>query len=453
MIRSTAPWLAAAILLAVPATAAAGPARWTKLTGLDYTADTTDEVGLARTPDGVLHVAYHEPPASIKHLAILPDGTRLPGATTIAAFTLGAHNRPALTAAPNGIQAFFAGLHAGGERPRMSSASSADGFGWQLEPVVSNADITNPHKPYDASGIGAASAAGVPVFAWGDSDPGAGGIHEGVDPTTPDREFPETARCCEVDPNVAVDAAGGQVVVAWNSEVNDNAQALYLGGAGDVMAAPGSAARQQGQRVGLTARIGAPGVYLGYTAGANAFDGHPALWLVGTGRTLTLARQRRARFTGAAAAHDGRLWLFWAREERLFATRSNTAATRLGAVVSVRAPGRTTAILRLAGEGSTGPLDLLAHVRRSAADVGTWHRRIRPGLSVVAKRKGRRRLEIRVTDAGEPVARARVRVRGRGFTRTVRTDGAGRARARVRGRRLRLRAVKPGYVNGYARVR
>ena len=56
--------------------------------------------------------------------------------------------------------------------------------------------------------------------------------------------------------------------------------------------------------------------------------------------------------------------------------RSNPAASAWGATVSIKGAGGT--IHELAGEGSAGPLDVVA---RTEAD---YHQRILPGLTITA---------------------------------------------------------------------
>ncbi len=58
---------------------------------------------------------------------------------------------------------------------------------------------------------------------------------------------------------------------------------------------------------------------------------------------------------------DGRLWVMWEkRSQRLYATRSNRAATWFGAVVEVNPPAGTGSIWKAAGDGALGRLDLVA---------------------------------------------------------------------------------------------
>jgi hypothetical protein len=71
-------------------------------------------------------------------------------------------------------------------------------------------------------------------------------------------------------------------------------------------------------------------------------------------------------------------------ERRVFATRTNKAATRAGAIVSTKPPPGTSTIWRLAGEGSAGPLDVLLHVT-AGGSIATWHTQVLPRLLLTAK--------------------------------------------------------------------
>src|SRR4051812_35488615 len=100
-----------AVVLAVPANALAGaPGKWSLVSPNNE--DNIDQVGLARTNDGVLHAIYAlKGEQSISHTSIAANGTV--GATTpvqegwatIAAV-------PDLVAQPDGsLRAFFGGIH------------------------------------------------------------------------------------------------------------------------------------------------------------------------------------------------------------------------------------------------------------------------------------------------------------------------------------------------------
>ena len=413
--------VAACALLALPAVAVAGPpGKWTKVTGLDYTASNIDELGLARTSNGVLHVVYVKSPGGtspdqLLHGALSADARQLLGPDPVVTF--GSLNAgAALTAGPGGLRAFFAGLNDLGTpyaalTNSMSTATSSDGSSWLVAPApASNGTPAGSSPVYAGDGIsGTLATDGTPVSAWGDSAPGAAGYHLGLNPAAPDVHFPASG-CCIYNPALAVDTGSGQLVAAWYANSSPGAFVQLLRG-GQVTRVPSSSAAGQSQRMGLSGRLGAPGVYLAYTAGSNPFDGRPALWRVGSAKPAVLRVKRGARFTGIAPAPGGRLWVFWAVEQRLYAARTNPAATRFGAIVSLKAPKGTDNVWRLAGEASLGPLDLLVHLSRSDSDLGSYHQRILPGLSLSVKKiKGA--VVLKVTDAGAAVKGAKVTLTG-----------------------------------------
>jgi hypothetical protein len=119
--------------------------------------------------------------------------------------------------------------------------------------------------------------------------------------------------------------------------------------------------------------------------------------------------------------HDGQ------HSRTIFVRRTNKAGTRFGPLVRVGPPGGATAIWKLNGEGSLGPLDLLAAVT-TGSSLATWHTQVLPPLALAAARaKGT--VVFRVTDAGDPVAGAKVHVGGK----TLTTNAAGRASLPIAG--------------------
>ena len=126
-----------------------------------------------------------------------------------------------------------------------------------------------------------------------------------------------------------------------------------------------------------------------------------------------------------AAAPEGRLWLMWEQNGTIHATRTNRTATRVGAVNALKPPGGGT-IFRLNGEGSAGPLDLIANVN-SGGQQGFWHQQVWPKLQLTAssRKAGKGRVvTFRVLDAGDPVPGALVKAGGR----ALRTAANGTAR-------------------------
>lgn len=236
-------------------------------------------------------------------------------------------------------------------------------------------------------------------------------------------------------------------MAAWQRLASGRIAAQALLPPGGLVVVPRSDAGQTLHRVGVTGRLGATGVYVAFTDGSNEFAGRAAVWRFGAaaGRTVSAPG---ARHVTIAAAPEGRLWILWDRDERIYARRSNRAAATFGPLLSVAAPARSRAVHDLAGEGSRGPLDLLALVERPGGSA-EWHRRLLPALTVGVRRSAHG-VTLAVTDAGEPVRGARVAFPG---VRAKRTSRRGLARFRLPAGRHRAAVTLVGYSPASARVR
>jgi hypothetical protein len=442
--------LAAAIgVLVLAASASAGPrGQWTRLPG---TVINFAEPGLARTSDGVLHVLYvrdNGPKDELVHVAVSPAGRAGADAVALGGWNAIAH--PDLVRMPdNTLRAFFGGIRStssGETNNAMNTATApASGASWSLQPGKA------AQAPYAyITGVTGAGLAkdGTPISTWSGT-PGLG-YHYGTDPAQPDRTIPQTG-CCLYTPEIAVDSASGQAWVGFHS--NESAgPGLYVNAIGPGgpesgrRLAPGSVAGTSsvypGNRASLTGRIGAGGVYLFYGQGYPTFD-TLALWKVDTGRPHLVIKAERNEHANVAAAPEGRLWLMWEREGTIYATRTNKAATRIGAVNTLKPQGGGT-IYRLNGEGSAGPLDLIANVN-AGGQQGLWHQQVWPKLQLAASSKRARKgrvVTFRVLDAGDPVAGATVKAGGR----TLRTAANGTAVLRqAKTARLKATASRAGY--------
>ena len=78
------------------------------------------------------------------------------------------------------------------------------------------------------------------------------------------------------------------------------------------------------------------------------------------------------------------LWLMFERSGTIYATRTNKAATKIGPLSTLKPPGSKT-VYQLGGEGSAGPLDLIANDGQ-----GLWHQQVQPKLSLTASVRARR---------------------------------------------------------------
>lgn len=439
-------------VLAVAGSAAAGPpGQWTKLPG---TVINFAEPGLARTSDGVLHVVYTRKNGTkedLVHLEVSAAGKV--GADTVALGGWSSMSHPDLLRMPDGsLRVFFGGIRStnpGETNNAMNTATApASGAPWTLKP----GKAAQATYAYATSVAGAGLAKdGTPISAWSGS-PGLG-FHYGVDPSTPDGKIPQTS-CCLYTPEVAVDAASGQAWVGFHS--NESATpGLYVnaigpsGAQGGRRLAPGSVTGKSsvypGNRASLSGRIGAGGVYLFFGQGYPTFK-TLALWKVDTAKPQLLLKADRNEHANVAAAPEGRLWLMWEQNGTIFATRTNRAATKVGGVNAIRAPGGAS-IYRLNGEGSAGPLDLIANM--SSGGQFLWHQQVWPKLLVSGKRGGKT-IVFTVSDAGDPVAAATVKAGGK----TLKTAANGRATlAKAPAGRVKASASKAGYAAATTTVR
>jgi hypothetical protein len=441
----------AVAVLALAASATAGPrGQWTRLPG---TVINFAEPGLARTSDGVLHVAYVRNNGSrrdLVHVGVSPSGAV--GADTVALGGWNAMAHPDLLRVPDGtLRVLFGGIRstsAGETNNAMNTATApASGTPWTLQPGRA---AQAPYAYITGVTGGALAKDGTPISTWSGT-PGLG-YHYGVDPSQPDRTIPQSG-CCLYAPDVAVDAASGQAWVGFHSLENAS-PGLYgnaigpAGPQGGRKLAPGSvvgtSSKAPGNRTSITGRIGAPGVYLFYGQGYPTFK-TVALWRVDAARPHLVLKADGNEHTNVAAAPEGRLWLMWERSGTIYATRTNKAATRAGALVTLKPPSGGT-VFRLNGEGSAGPLDLIANVS-AGGQQGLWHQQLWPKLQLAAssKKAGKGRVvTFRVLDAGDPVAGATVKAGGR----TLRTAANGRAVLRqAKAARVKATASRAGYVS------
>jgi hypothetical protein len=449
----------AALALLVPATAEGGPpGTWTKVTGIGQADLNINRLSAARTSDGVLHfvsVRRSGLGGTVQHRTLSSNAKQLGPTTDIYTYPGGINDSPLLIAAPGGLRAFFSGLYFGSALDQgLATATSTNGAAWAVKPSL--ASHANPAAAvYAAYGIGSALLKdGTPLTAWGST---ASAFHVGIDPLTADIAY--SSSCCDYDPGVGVDAVSGQAVFAWKFIGNDGssgtaARALALGS--PRVQLPGAADADTGSLTGITGRLGGqPGVYVAYQRGTNQFLSRPAVWRFGSSKATTLSSKAGARSIGISPAPEGRLWVFWHRDGRLYARRSNKAATKWGATRAVAPAKGTQTIYRVAGEGSAGPLDIFGLFARGGSDLGYWQTRVLPvltltsakGKTITLKKGKKTQVTFKVTDVGDPVAGAVVSVAG-GGSKT--TGGDGKATFSLPPGAHPAHARKAGYVSAKA---
>ena len=414
--RHTLAATALGLLVAVGSAAAGPPGAWSPLS--KGVLESIDQAGVARTPDGVLHVVWQRRGVSATALwqaRIAPDG-RLQ-ATEPVAPGLSDGGPPGLVAAPDGaLRSFFFVRGPDGTAADLLVASAPPAGDWTV-----GADPLAEATGADVPAVGVAAARdGTPVAAWPAGtqvryrygvEPGAQGTALGV------------GGCCASGAQPAVDQVTGQAYIAWASTAPAATgvfvQAIDRAGPTRLKVfATGSATKTRDAavlpagRVALAARLGAPGVYLAYTFGYPKVAGLNLLQ-VGARKLVLKIKAPGADHVVLAPAPQGRLWLVWSRAGAVFAARTNRAATRLGAVREIPIRRGSKAVDQLQANGSAGPVDLVALFARGTA-ASLWHQQVLPGLSLAIKATvsadSPTRYVFRVTDAGEPVANATVEV-------------------------------------------
>jgi hypothetical protein len=441
-----------------PSADAGPPGTWTTISGGGVT--NTDEAGVHRTPDAALHVALvrdgSDGSQSIDVARISPSG-RLVDRVTVVDRWEGVTDDPRLVAGPGGTMR----LVFGGQAPGASGAPYTEGYlylatsdptgtVWSLPPEGSPA-IIDPYG-YDSAGTAAVTLADGSLasgFASGST------INYQVG-AAPKSTF-DIGGCCAYDLTFATD--GTAVYAAWYSNAGSDAQVgEYVRQVhptlGPVVKAPGSGSMSNGQHVALTARQG-DGLHMAYCTGYPTCR-NVVLWKVGSGAARRIPGSAGAQNIAMSAGPEGRLWVaFDDGSNDVHAVRTNRAATRFGALRTLR-PGGSGSVYKVALEGSLTRADLVVNDGSSVL-----HQQVLAGLSLKAKPKkwdgsGRRKVMLKVTDAGDPVKGARVKATLHGKKLTCRTgsDGTCRITFPRSGRAtVKVKASRSGYAPAVLRLK
>ena len=450
---------ALAVLLTVCATSSASAAPWKRVTTPDGAS--TDQVGLARTGDGVLHLVWSHPTGpnteDLRHTVILRNGSL--GATTPIQSGWTGFTNAALVVDPGGLRAFWGGLRStdsSDPHQEVSTAVSLDGgASWALEPGSIN--------PGGAQSYGSNLAATVrPDGSTLQAFAGTLGtwVHSGLSPGTPNHDYQGPLGPYGYDPNLAT-VASGRSVMAWYSSASGHLGVLVQDvnpdgspiGAASTM--PGTSAMQVGM-LGRTplAPLG-PNPYVAYPT-----PNQIRIWRVGAGNAPAVGRVGGSGSPAVAIAPtgDGRLWILWTKgfgDPDVFARRTNVGARKFGAMVNAGHPKDGMQAYKLDGSAVGGALDVLGNFNIGTTTTAvTSHRRILPGLTLQARPSRVRRgepTEVRFTvlDAGDPVQGARVTADGE----SGRTNGEGRVTLSINSRSsVRAKATHPGYTPATRRL-
>ena len=452
-----------AVALALPASASATTARtWAPIAsgGMNI----SDQVGLARTSDRVLHVAWRRRAAGqdLLQTPITPSGRVRSPVIVVSGWA--AVGSPALAARGRALSAFFPGsatLTTGDPTYGLDLATSGNGgASWSVSPRA----IARNEFAFARTPAAVLTAGGTYLQAWYGT--AATVVHAGLDPGVP------PVGGFGAGTNQALAAANdGQAMVAWcdqrgaGSDVSlarvDAATGTRIGG---VVSLPDTGRCGADTRIALASNGDSPGGAVSgepyFFAAVSSADGHKVrLFVIAAGTvvaTSTLAASSSFKQQIAIATENratGSVWVCWRDSDaNALACRrySNPRLPfRFGAKVVVRLPpGRT--ITQLALDAQDDRVDAVATMSDDENVVGLFSTQVYPGLTLEGGNAGKlRRRGFRVLDDGRPIRRANVRVAGR----TLTTDGRGYAKIRLGPGRYKATASKPRYVNASVRVR
>jgi hypothetical protein len=439
--------LAAALVLMTPAAADAAPWRQVTASG----GASIDQVGLVRTGDGVLHVAWHQG-GDLLHTAIGSNG-RI-GATSPIQSGWTGHMDAALTAVPGGIRVVWGAIRStdtSDPNQDLNTALSTDGgTSWALTP---GSIIPRGAQAYGSDAAATTLPDGTVLQAWA----GTLGtwVHSGLDPAMPNVDYQGPLGPYGNNPGLASGAGGA--MMAWFSSGSTRgvvAQAVNADGsaAGPAMTMPGSQVMVGNGTVTKTAIVARAGggFYVGYAIGYPTAN-RVRVWSVGAGSATQLARTDANSQVTLAADGKGRLWAVWSDgtfgDTHVLAARSNPEATRFGAAVDAGAVRGAHSTHSVDASATANALDILALFGTGNSSGGaTYVKRVHPGLTLRARKRSGR-VTFTVTDAGDPVRGAKVRLAGR----SGRTDRRGRVVLALA--RAKATATAPGYAPAKLRLR
>jgi hypothetical protein len=268
---------------------------------------------------------------------------------------------------------------------------------------------------------------------------------------------------------VAVDAKSGAPFVAWISNATDKegvfAQSLDPGTgapAGSPAKMPGSStvfngvdqSSQQLQRVPIVTRAGG-GVYVAYP-GNYPTTTKVLLWRVADSKSAVVGNSDFDHVVSLAADPEGRLWVFWIERSsppRIFARRSNKAATKFGPAVKIKAPPGQQSAYKIAGNAQAGALDIVG-LFGSISTQAQFHTQVLPGLELTASpshisKKRLTKVKFTVRDP-DPVKGAKVSAGSASAT----TNAKGEATLTVgAAKKVTATAKKAGYTLGTLKLK
>ncbi len=457
--------LALTVAMVVGFAAAAGARQWTRIASGGM--NVSDQVGLARSSDGVLHVGWRRQAATQELLQTpIAASGRVNSAVTILSGWASVGS-PALVAQGPVLSAFFPGtatLTTGDPTYGLDLARSFDAGGsWHVSPTaIARNEFAFARTP------AAAAVSGSYVQAWDGTDSTV--VHTGLDPNVPPIGGYGTGTDQAIATAANVHGQAGQVMVAWCTELAARTGVFLArvdpytsNGAriGGVLALPDTGRCPADTRVALASfrdipRDSPAGEPYFYTAASSANGRAVRVYVIAQGRVAAVKtvaagpsfKQQIAIATGP----KGRVWVGWRDSgtgDLVFRRSDPRSGFVYGAPVTVPLPPGQT-ISQLSLDAQDDRLDAIATTSDDNNTVSLFATQVRPGLTLEAgTARTIARHGFRVLDAGDPVRDATVKV----ARRTLTTDSRGYAKTRLASGSYTATASKPGYVNASVHIR
>lgn len=381
----------AAVVLS-PAQAGA-PGTFTKINSLDI--DGTSEVGIARTPDGLLHIIWVEDDDTnynLMHRTVQPNGTVSAPNPVVLGYGF-MNSVPDLLVTDDGatLRAFFGGAPPASAGGLWTTTSTDGGIVWSAPSLVNSRTFWG----------GEASAVELPDHSlW--QQVGTL-LHNGLTEATPDVDIQaQFGDCCVYGPRMAVDDISGQLWTALYSTEDSDPAAPDISGVyaqqlnptsgapiGSALHMPKSSVEFEGQqpssnpgrRLPLTARVGG-GLYVAFNAGYPGVT-DVIVWKVGDPESTRIARLPQGLEDSAiamAAAPDGRMWVLWGSETvpaTIYASISDPDVTQWSPPVAVKVfkGDEYGDIFGIQASATPGRLDVILN-KATVTESGIYHTQI-----------------------------------------------------------------------------
>lgn len=466
--------LALALTLMLPTTAFAGsPGTWTRATG----EDAWFELNLQRY-GGKLHVSVREDQTAstyrLLHRAISSAGKVGAPHTIASDFEyLGSYPGivPIGVAGEGGLRILFGSKATGDGFPNktMRYVDSTDGgetWGTPVQTSVTDGPAQDPSE-MDAT-IG---PSGISYQVWEGTLCIC--VQRGLGPQSSHTNFNDVGGT-NLNPSIAYDRETNKVWVSW-LVFGNNADGIYVREVnlatgeptGSSMLVPGSFDTYNGDRLinfqnGRVPMVqrrthsgGDSGVYVAYRKGYPSAS-VVRVWRVGTPGAGTIARTAKGVGEVALAAdHQGRIWVLWVSDGKIFAKRSNKNGGLWGKTVSVKIPADSVGTTTLQADAQNKKVDVLAYASKVNGS-GFFHTQLLPGITFKAspsKFRGKATVAFTTRDAGVPLPKSKVTVGGKSCT----TNKDGRCSITLgpysSSKRLKAKATHTGYVPASLTVR